>query len=183
MQWECRHNFLLDHSSQHHRACVCCTNLENLVLSSSCRFVPFGSITVSHVFVKSGLDLLLSLTHTVNISICSTTLVLPFVHCLFFPLAPSSLFVLPPLAPAPPPLPSPPLPSPSPPLRMQVIGLLLPNQSFQQIIFWQWINQSHNACVIYVNRNAFKVSHLSPSAASCTVHLLTHCYVYWVMAG
>ena len=43
------------------------------------------------------------------------TLVLSFVHSLFFPLAPSSLFVLPPLAPAPPPLSSPLIPLPSSP--------------------------------------------------------------------
>ena len=69
-------------------------------------YVPFGSITVSHVFAKSGLDLLLSLTHTVNTSICSTTLVLPFVYFLSFPLATSSLFLLPPLSQA--------LPNPNP---------------------------------------------------------------------
>jgi len=37
-----------------------------------------------------------------------------------------------------------------------VTGLLLPNQTFQQMIFWQWLNQSHNACVNYANRNASK---------------------------
>ncbi|KAK7904134.1 hypothetical protein WMY93_016741 [Mugilogobius chulae] len=35
-----------------------------------------------------------------------------------------------------------------------VIGLLLPNQTFASTIFWQWLNQSHNACVNYSNRNA-----------------------------
>eukprot|EP00118_Oscarella_pearsei_P015043 m.132987 g.132987 ORF g.132987 m.132987 type:complete len:323 (+) comp38092_c0_seq1:178-1146(+) len=35
-----------------------------------------------------------------------------------------------------------------------VVGLLLPGQSLAQVIFWQWINQSHNACVNYANRNA-----------------------------
>ncbi|XP_064382476.1 sideroflexin-5-like isoform X2 [Halichondria panicea] len=37
-----------------------------------------------------------------------------------------------------------------------VTGLLLPSQGFAQMIFWQWLNQSHNACVNYANRNASK---------------------------
>ncbi|XP_049452101.1 sideroflexin-5a [Epinephelus fuscoguttatus] len=42
-----------------------------------------------------------------------------------------------------------------------VIGLLLPNQTLVSTVFWQWLNQSHNACVNYCNRNASK-----PAAAS-----------------
>lgn len=42
-----------------------------------------------------------------------------------------------------------------------VTGLLLPNQSFAQMIFWQWLNQSHNACVNYANRNASKPTPVS----------------------
>ncbi|XP_064382477.1 sideroflexin-5-like isoform X3 [Halichondria panicea] len=38
----------------------------------------------------------------------------------------------------------------------EVTGLLLPSQGFAQMIFWQWLNQSHNACVNYANRNASK---------------------------
>ncbi|XP_043368746.1 sideroflexin-5 isoform X7 [Dermochelys coriacea] len=38
-----------------------------------------------------------------------------------------------------------------------VVGLLLPNQTLVSTIFWQWLNQSHNACVNYANRNATKV--------------------------
>ncbi|XP_067374943.1 sideroflexin-5b isoform X3 [Channa argus] len=37
-----------------------------------------------------------------------------------------------------------------------VIGLLLPNQTVVSTIIWQWLNQSHNACVNYANRNATK---------------------------
>ncbi|XP_010899213.1 sideroflexin-5b isoform X2 [Esox lucius] len=53
-----------------------------------------------------------------------------------------------------------------------VVGLLLPNQSVISTIFWQWLNQSHNACVNYSNRNATKVglhlliqkaNHMSPA--------------------
>ncbi|TNN73028.1 Sideroflexin-5 [Liparis tanakae] len=37
-----------------------------------------------------------------------------------------------------------------------VIGLLLPNQTLVSTIIWQWLNQSHNACVNFANRNATK---------------------------
>uniref|UniRef100_A0A673JY35 Sidoreflexin n=1 Tax=Sinocyclocheilus rhinocerous TaxID=307959 RepID=A0A673JY35_9TELE len=50
------------------------------------------------------------------------------------------------------------------PFRMSgkgVVGLLLPNQTFASTIFWQWLNQSHNACVNYCNRNASKPTPMS----------------------
>eukprot|EP00064_Thunnus_orientalis_P006189 superscaffoldBa00000635_g6205 len=42
-----------------------------------------------------------------------------------------------------------------------VVGLLLPNQTLMSTIFWQWLNQSHNACVNYSNRNASKPAPVS----------------------
>uniref|UniRef100_A0A8C6T8Y8 Sideroflexin 5a n=1 Tax=Neogobius melanostomus TaxID=47308 RepID=A0A8C6T8Y8_9GOBI len=46
-----------------------------------------------------------------------------------------------------------------------VVGLLLPNQTLVSTIFWQWLNQSHNACVNYSNRNASQ-----PNPTSAFVH-------------
>ncbi|XP_051894583.1 sideroflexin-5-like isoform X2 [Pristis pectinata] len=42
-----------------------------------------------------------------------------------------------------------------------VIGLLLPQQTLATTVFWQWLNQSHNACVNYANRNATKPTPVS----------------------
>ncbi|CAL8274081.1 unnamed protein product [Merluccius merluccius] len=42
-----------------------------------------------------------------------------------------------------------------------VVGLLLPNQTLVSTVFWQWLNQSHNACVNYSNRNASKPTETS----------------------
>ncbi|XP_075963276.1 sideroflexin-5a isoform X3 [Anarhichas minor] len=47
------------------------------------------------------------------------------------------------------------------PFGCQVVGLLLPNQTLVSTIFWQWLNQSHNACVNYCNRNASKPAPVS----------------------
>ncbi|KAM3715678.1 Sideroflexin-5 [Dirofilaria immitis] len=50
-----------------------------------------------------------------------------------------------------------------PPFRMSgyipfgwitITGMLLPNPSWLSILFWQWLNQTHNALVNYSNRNA-----------------------------
>ena len=38
-----------------------------------------------------------------------------------------------------------------------IAGLLMKNPSMPQVLFWQWLNQTHNACVNYANRNATKV--------------------------
>ncbi|TNN53670.1 Sideroflexin-5 [Liparis tanakae] len=46
-------------------------------------------------------------------------------------------------------------------LFVQVVGLLLPHQTLASTIFWQWLNQSHNACVNYSNRNASKPAPVS----------------------
>lgn len=40
-------------------------------------------------------------------------------------------------------------------------GLLMPAPTMAQTIFWQWLNQSHNACVNYSNRNATKPTKIS----------------------
>ncbi|XP_002740958.2 sideroflexin-5-like [Saccoglossus kowalevskii] len=42
-----------------------------------------------------------------------------------------------------------------------VVGLLLPNLTLKATVFWQWLNQSHNACVNYSNRNATKPTPMS----------------------
>ncbi|XP_072434122.1 sideroflexin-5-like [Chiloscyllium punctatum] len=42
-----------------------------------------------------------------------------------------------------------------------VVGLLLPQQTLGTTVFWQWLNQSHNACVNYANRNATKPTPVS----------------------
>lgn len=39
---------------------------------------------------------------------------------------------------------------------ISVIGMLLPGASVGQVVFWQALNQTHNACVNYANRNASK---------------------------
>ncbi|XP_022080655.1 sideroflexin-5-like isoform X2 [Acanthaster planci] len=41
---------------------------------------------------------------------------------------------------------------------VSVVGMLLPNPTLASTLFWQWINQSHNACFNYANRNATKVT-------------------------
>ncbi|CAF1315386.1 unnamed protein product [Adineta steineri] len=58
-----------------------------------------------------------------------------------------------------------------------VVGLLLPDPTLKQIIFWQWFNQSHNAGVNYANRNAtqhtpvskFAIGYLSAVTVSVSI--------------
>ncbi|CAF1063002.1 unnamed protein product [Adineta ricciae] len=58
-----------------------------------------------------------------------------------------------------------------------VVGLLMPNPTLKQIIFWQWLNQSHNAGVNYANRNAtqhtptskFAIGYLSAVTVSVSI--------------
>ncbi|XP_026080708.1 sideroflexin-5-like [Carassius auratus] len=58
-----------------------------------------------------------------------------------------------------------------------VVGLFLPNQTFASTIFRQGLNQSHNACVNYCNRNASQPTPMSMffqgyfSAVSRAVHM------------
>ena len=40
-------------------------------------------------------------------------------------------------------------------------GLLMKNPTMPQMIFFQWLNQSHNACVNFANRNASKPTQVS----------------------
>ncbi|KAI5108177.1 sideroflexin-5 [Silurus meridionalis] len=54
-----------------------------------------------------------------------------------------------------------------------VVGLLLPNQTLASTIFWQWLNQSHNACVNYCNRNASKVQYKKTSLLQGAVDMST----------
>ena len=42
-----------------------------------------------------------------------------------------------------------------------VAGMLMKNPTLWQTLFWQWLNQSHNAGVNYANRNASKPTQLS----------------------
>ena len=37
-----------------------------------------------------------------------------------------------------------------------LVGMLLPGASVGQVVFWQSLNQTHNACTNYANRNATK---------------------------
>uniref|UniRef100_A0A672L5E1 Sideroflexin-5-like n=1 Tax=Sinocyclocheilus grahami TaxID=75366 RepID=A0A672L5E1_SINGR len=65
-----------------------------------------------------------------------------------------------------------------------VVGLLLPNQTFASTIFWQWLNQSHNACVNYCNRNASKPTpmatffqgYLGAVSSAVTIAVSSHAY-------
>ncbi|CAB3405351.1 unnamed protein product [Caenorhabditis bovis] len=58
-----------------------------------------------------------------------------------------------------------------------VTGMLLPNPSWPTLIFWQWMNQSHNACVNYANRNATQPQPLSKYIGAYSAAVTAACSV------
>ncbi|CAD6198983.1 unnamed protein product [Caenorhabditis auriculariae] len=73
-----------------------------------------------------------------------------------------------------------------PPFRMSgfvpfgwitVTGMLLPNPSWPTLLFWQWMNQSHNACVNYANRNATQPQPLSKYIGAYAVAVSAACTI------
>ncbi|ETN76119.1 tricarboxylate carrier [Necator americanus] len=73
-----------------------------------------------------------------------------------------------------------------PPFRMSgfvpfgwitVTGMLLPNPSWPTLLFWQWMNQSHNACVNYANRNATQPQPLSTYLGAYGAAVTTACSI------
>ena len=49
-----------------------------------------------------------------------------------------------------------------------LVGLVWPNPSKASILFWQWMNQSHNGAINYFNRNATNATDYKLLAASYT---------------
>ncbi|WKX94150.1 hypothetical protein Q1695_011426 [Nippostrongylus brasiliensis] len=73
-----------------------------------------------------------------------------------------------------------------PPFRMSgfvpfgwitVTGMLLPNPSWPTLLFWQWMNQSHNACVNYANRNATQPQPLSTYLSAYAAAVTAACSI------
>ncbi|CAJ0574796.1 unnamed protein product, partial [Mesorhabditis spiculigera] len=73
-----------------------------------------------------------------------------------------------------------------PPFRMSgyvpfgwitVTGMLLPNPSWPTLLFWQWINQSHNACVNYANRNASQPQPISKFVGAYLAAVTSACSI------
>lgn len=55
--------------------------------------------------------------------------------------------------------------------------MLLPNPSWPTLLFWQWMNQSHNACVNYANRNATQPQPLSKYAGAYGAAVTAACSI------
>ncbi|VDN20461.1 unnamed protein product [Gongylonema pulchrum] len=73
-----------------------------------------------------------------------------------------------------------------PPFRMSgfvpfgwitVTGMLLPNPSWPSLLFWQWLNQTHNALVNYSNRNATQDQPLSRYVTAYCVAVSSACSI------
>ncbi|XP_064630537.1 sideroflexin-5-like isoform X2 [Lineus longissimus] len=58
-----------------------------------------------------------------------------------------------------------------------VVGLLLPNLTLPATVFWQWLNQTHNACVNYSNRNASKPTPMKRFVLGYTGAVTTACTI------
>ncbi|CAI4231775.1 unnamed protein product [Auanema sp. JU1783] len=58
-----------------------------------------------------------------------------------------------------------------------VTGMLLPNPSWPTLLFWQWMNQSHNAMVNYANRNASQPQPISKFVGAYAMAVTAACSI------